>query len=143
MTGTMRAQRFYKDTGKWAVEDVPIPEPGPGQVLIKVAYCGICHSDLSLIDGVFGGLGTPEVITQGHEASGTIAALGEGVTGWSIDDGADGRALYDKLENVVLPLYYENPTQWIWMMKQAISKIACYFNSHRMMRRYAAEAYLR
>ncbi len=86
MTGTMRAQRFYKATGEWAVEDVPIPEPGPGQVLIKVAYCGICHSDLSLIDGIFGGLGTPDVITQGHEASGTIAALGEGVTGWSVGD---------------------------------------------------------
>jgi glycogen phosphorylase len=67
----------------------------------------------------------------------------EGVTGWSIDDGTDANDLYEKLENVVLPLYYENPTQWIWMMKQAISKIACYFNSHRMMRRYAAEAYLR
>src|SRR3712207_8957574 len=81
----MRAQRFYKATGEWAVEDVPIPKPGPGQVLIKVSYCGICHSDLSLIDGVFGELGTPDVITQGHEASGAIAALGEGVTG-----GADG-----------------------------------------------------
>ncbi|MGZ9005731.1 MAG: alpha-glucan family phosphorylase [Burkholderiales bacterium] len=67
----------------------------------------------------------------------------EGVTGWSIDDGTDARALYDKLEHIVLPLYYENRTQWIWMMKQAVSKIACYFNSHRMMRRYAAEAYLR
>ena len=44
---------------------------------------------------------------------------------------------------VVLPLYYEERTKWIWMMKQAVSKIACYFNSHRMMRRYAAEAYLR
>lgn len=86
MTGTMRAQRFYKATGEWAVEDVPIPQPGPGQVLIKVEYCGICHSDLSLIDGVFGGLGTPDVITQGHEASGTIAELGEGVTGWSVGD---------------------------------------------------------
>ncbi|MGY2129512.1 zinc-binding dehydrogenase [Blastococcus sp. SYSU DS0617] len=86
MTGSMRAQRFYKATGEWAIEDVPIPEPGPGQVLIKVAYCGICHSDLSLIDGVFGGMGTPDVITQGHEASGTIAALGPGVTGWSVGD---------------------------------------------------------
>jgi D-arabinose 1-dehydrogenase-like Zn-dependent alcohol dehydrogenase len=82
----MRAQRFYKATGEWTVEDVPIPEPGPGQVLIKVAYCGICHSDLSLIDGVFGGLDTPDVVTQGHEASGTIAALGPGVTGWSVGD---------------------------------------------------------
>ena len=43
----------------------------------------------------------------------------------------------------MLPLYYDNRAHWIWMMKQTISKIACYFNSHRMMRRYAAEAYLR
>ncbi|MDB5927691.1 MAG: phosphorylase [Betaproteobacteria bacterium] len=67
----------------------------------------------------------------------------EGVTGWSIEDGTDAGPLYDKLEQIVLPLYYEDRTHWIWMMKQAISKIACYFNSHRMMRRYAAEAYLR
>ena len=67
----------------------------------------------------------------------------EGVTGWAIVDGSDASPLYDKLENVVLPLYYQNRAQWIWMMKQAVSKIACYFNSHRMMRRYAAEAYLR
>src|SRR4051812_474819 len=86
MAATMRAQRFYKATGEWAVEDVPIPEPGPGEVLIKVEYCGICHSDLSLIDGVFGGLGTPDVITQGHEASGTIAKLGPGVVGWAEGD---------------------------------------------------------
>ncbi|SDE56794.1 D-arabinose 1-dehydrogenase, Zn-dependent alcohol dehydrogenase family [Blastococcus fimeti] len=86
MTGTMRAQRFYKATGEWAVEDVPIPEPGPGQVLIKVEYCGICHSDLTLIAGGFGGMNVPDVVTQGHEASGTIAALGPGVTGWSVGD---------------------------------------------------------
>ena len=67
----------------------------------------------------------------------------EGVTGWSIDDATDAAPLYDKLERVVLPLYYNDRTRWTWMMKQAISKIACYFNSHRMMRRYAAEAYLR
>ena len=53
MTTTMRAQRLYTDTGKIAVEDVPIPEPGPGEVLVKVAFCGICHSDLSLINGTF------------------------------------------------------------------------------------------
>jgi threonine dehydrogenase-like Zn-dependent dehydrogenase len=82
----MRAQRFYKATREWAVEDVPIPEPGPGEVLVKVAYCGICHSDLSLIDGIFGGPFVPDVVTQGHEASGTIAALGPGVVGWAEGD---------------------------------------------------------
>ena len=86
MAATMRAQRFYKETRKWRIENVSIPEPGPGEVLIEVAYCGICHSDLSLIDGVFGGPFVPDVVTQGHEASGTIAALGPGVVGWSVGD---------------------------------------------------------
>jgi D-arabinose 1-dehydrogenase-like Zn-dependent alcohol dehydrogenase len=82
--GTMRAQRFYADTKTVAVEDVPIPEPGPGEVLVKVAFCGICHSDLSLINGTFPA--QLPVVTQGHEASGTIAKLGPGVTGWAEGD---------------------------------------------------------
>jgi starch phosphorylase len=80
-----------------------------------------------------------------------IEACIEGVTGWAIgdDDGgadsADGHAaaLYDKLENVVLPMFHHDPDRWRWMMKQAIANIAYYFNSQRMMRRYASEAYLR
>lgn len=73
----------------------------------------------------------------------------EGRNGWGIG-GADGAArladaaeLYDKLGNVVLPLYYNDRPRWIWMMKRAISEVGSYFNSHRMMRRYAAEAYIR
>lgn len=84
MADTMRAERFYSDTKTVAIEDVPIPLPGPGEVLVKVAFCGICHSDLSLINGTFPG--QRPVVTQGHEASGTIAALGPGVTGWSEGD---------------------------------------------------------
>src|SRR3954471_392212 len=84
MVDTMRAQRFYADTKSITVEDVPIPEPGPGEVLVKVAYCGICHSDLSLINGTFPA--QLPVVTQGHEASGTIAELGPGVTGWAEGD---------------------------------------------------------
>jgi len=79
-----------------------------------------------------------------------IEACVEGVTGWSIgqDDGSapDERhaaALYDKLERAVLPLYYNDPARWRGMMKQAIGNIAYYFNTQRMMRRYATEAYLR
>jgi len=73
----------------------------------------------------------------------------EGITGWAIgdsgeaDNGDDARALYDKLEKAVLPLYHENRDGWIAVMKGAISKNASFFNSHRMMRRYAAEAYIR
>ncbi len=84
MVETMRAQRFYADSKTIAVEDVPIPEPGPGEVLVKVAFCGICHSDLSLINGTFPS--QQAVVTQGHEASGTVAKLGPGVTGWAEGD---------------------------------------------------------
>ena len=80
----MRAERFYADTKTVAVEDVPIPEPGRGEVLVKVAFCGICHSDLSLINGTFPA--QLPVVTQGHEASGTIAKIGPGVTGWAEGD---------------------------------------------------------
>ncbi|HVB16777.1 MAG TPA: alpha-glucan family phosphorylase [Stellaceae bacterium] len=79
-----------------------------------------------------------------------IEACVEGVTGWSIgpdgkgtSDQVDAAALYDQLQNAVLPRYYTEPAQWRSMMKQAIGNIGYYFNSHRMMRRYATEAYLR
>jgi len=71
----------------------------------------------------------------------------EGVTGWSIaydpnNPGETGR-LYDKLRDVVLPLYHGDRGRWVWMMKQAISKIGPSFSSHRMIRRYVTEAYIR
>ena len=80
-----------------------------------------------------------------------VEACIEGVTGWAIGDddggsdkhGNDAADLYRKLGQVVLPLYYDDRPRWIWMMKQAISKIGSYFNSARMMRRYATEAYIR
>ena len=53
MNDSMRAQRFYADNGTVVIEDVAIPIAGPGEVLVKVAFCGICHSDLSLLDGTF------------------------------------------------------------------------------------------
>lgn len=84
MLETMRAQRFYAETKEFAVEDVPIPELTNGEVLVKVAFCGICHSDLSLINGTFPS--QQAVVTQGHEASGTIAKIGPGVTGWAEGD---------------------------------------------------------
>jgi starch phosphorylase len=72
----------------------------------------------------------------------------EGETGWAIgkdveDSGSQGQALYDKLEQTVLPLWYGDRAGWIRMMRESMSKIASRFNSQRMMRRYASEAYLR
>ena len=77
-----------------------------------------------------------------------IEACVEGVIGWSIGDGTSvgedtAADLYRKLEQTVLPLYYADAASWCAMMKQSIGNIASYFNTHRMMRRYATEAYLR
>lgn len=79
-----------------------------------------------------------------------VEACVDGVNGWAIGtDGEPGAeahhaaALYEKLGDTVLPLYYTDAARWRWMMKQAIGSIGYYFNSQRMMRRYASEAYLR
>lgn len=66
------------------LEAVPAP-PESGQVQIKVAFCGICGTDLHILHGNMDArVAVPAII--GHEMSGTIAALGEGVTGWSVGD---------------------------------------------------------
>jgi starch phosphorylase len=75
-------------------------------------------------------------------------ACEEGVTGWSIgEDGSPAsehaRNLYDKLETAVLPMWFNDRARWVWLMKQCIARIGSRFHSQRMMRRYAAEAYLR
>lgn len=73
----------------------------------------------------------------------------EGVTGWAVGDaaeaanGADADALYRKLEQAVLPLYYRDRPGWIAVMKHAIGKNASFFNSHRMMRHYTTQVYMR
>lgn len=72
----------------------------------------------------------------------------EGVTGWGIGSDQDaaqshGAILYEKLERKVLPLFYGDRSGWMKLMKGAIGHNAVLFNSHRMMRRYATEAYLR
>mgnify|MGYP001762269582 CR=1 FL=1 len=74
MTETMLAERFHAADRSISLEEIPIPHPGPGEVLMKVAYCGICHSDLSLINGAIPA--SLPVVTQGHEASGTIVEVG-------------------------------------------------------------------
>jgi len=78
----------------------------------------------------------------------------EDVTGWAIgptpeehmsNDERKTRELddlYGKLEYVIIPLYYKRRDEWIQLMKNSIGKIACHFNSHRMMYRYVIEAYL-
>src|SRR5271156_1366762 len=64
--------------------DLDIPQPGPGEALIRVAACGICGSDVHGYDGSSGRRIPP--LVMGHEAAGTIASLGTGVSGWSEGD---------------------------------------------------------
>lgn len=70
------------------VEELATPQPGAGEVLIKVAACGVCHSDLHLVRGEWDLLKpiTKIPLVPGHEVTGTIAALGEGVEGFAIGD---------------------------------------------------------
>src|SRR5688500_7280916 len=58
------------------VEEITIREPGPGEVLVRVAHCGVCHSDLSVLDGSFP---APLPVVLGHEAAGVVEEVGPGV----------------------------------------------------------------
>ena len=109
------------------------PHEASGTSGMKAAHNGV--PNFSVLDGWW---------IEGHI---------EGVTGWSIGlapgetadkyaDRADAEDLYRKLETTILPLFYDRRADWIRVMRDAIGKNAYYFNTHRMMRRYATEAYL-
>ncbi len=78
----------------------------------------------------------------------------EGLTGWAIGPSPDQAIseeerrkrelgdLYNKLEYLIIPKFYQQRDDWISMMRNSIGKVAYYFNTHRMMRRYATDAYL-
>lgn len=72
------------------------PEPGPGQILLQVAACGVCRSNLHMIEGdwVDGGVPAISPIVPGHEVTGHVAALGEGVTGFAVGDAVGVQPLW-------------------------------------------------
>ncbi|MGD9884911.1 zinc-binding dehydrogenase [Reyranella sp.] len=80
---TMRAARFDRASRQLSVQDVPVPEPGPGEVLIRVEAAGICASDLHMIDGILPDFPLDHVI-PGHEGAGTIARVGAAVPLWQV-----------------------------------------------------------
>ncbi len=123
-----------------------------------------------LISGVDVWLNTPERPLEASGTSGMKAAHNgvinfsvldgwwiegciEGVTGWAIGPRPDENLskeeicqreledIYNKLEYVILPMFYEQRDKWLEMIENSIGKIAYYFNSHRMIRRYVTEAY--
>jgi len=127
---------------------------------------------LELVSGVDIWLNTPQRPLEASGTSGMKAAHNgvmnfsvldgwwieghiEGYTGWSIGsaptetslsanhDAGDAEDLYSKLEQVIIPVFYGDRKRWLRMMQNAIGKNAYYFNTHRMMRRYVTEAYIR
>ena len=74
----MRAALLHGDDRRLeVVDDVEIAAPGPGQVRVEIRHCGLCHSDLSFVNGQFP---PPGPMVLGHEASGVVAEVGPGVT---------------------------------------------------------------
>jgi L-iditol 2-dehydrogenase len=78
---TMRAG-VYREKGIVRVEEVPVPEVGDGEVLIKVAACGVCGTDIKKI--FYRYVEPPQIL--GHELAGTVVAVGRGVTKWKLGD---------------------------------------------------------
>lgn len=120
------ARRLVAGVDVWVNTPLP-PLEASGTSGMKAALNGV--PSLSVLDGWW------------------IEGCQEGVTGWAIgadgaaDPGGDAASLYDKLERQVLPGFYEDTRAWSAIMKSAIAFNGSYFNSHRMLRRYAAEAY--
>lgn len=139
---------------------------------IEVVYLENYNMDVAsrLIPGVDLWLNNPQRPFEASGTSGMKAALNgvpnfsvldgwwieghiEGITGWSIgpppsneDDNhsdKDADDLYKKLDELIIPAFYNNRKSWIKIMKNAIGKNAYYFNTHAMLRRYVTEAYIR
>jgi len=128
------AKRLVSGVDVWL--NTPMrPREASGTSGMKAAHNGVLN--FSVLDGWW---------IEGHI---------EGYTGWSIGpmptestltrstDSTDAESLYEKLQGEVIPTFYDSRHIWIRMMRNAIGKNAYYFNSHRMMRRYVTEAYIR
>lgn len=70
----------------YVIEDRPVPEPGPGEVLVEVAAAGICGSDLELFEGTRPAPYVSYPVVPGHEWAGVVAALGSGVSNVDVGD---------------------------------------------------------
>ncbi len=107
------------------------PQEASGTSGMKAALNGV--PSLSILDGWW---------IEGHV---------EGVTGWSIGDGwqpesspdREIASLYDKLENVIVPLFYKKPDDFASIMRSAIALNGSYYNAQRMLIQYLQNAYLR
>ena len=80
----MRVVQVAKAKGPFEIVEREIPNPGPGDVRIKVQACGVCHSDVLTKEGLWPGIVYPRV--PGHEVAGVIDTIGDRVKGWKVAD---------------------------------------------------------
>lgn len=76
----MKVAQISRPGAGFQIVEREVPEPGEGQVRIKVQACGVCHSDMLVVEGAWPGIQYPRV--PGHEVVGTIDELGDGVSAW-------------------------------------------------------------
>lgn len=94
MVSMMKAA-VVREFGKpLSIESVPVPVPGPGEILVKVMACGVCHTDLHAADGDWPVRPVPPFI-PGHEVAGIVAALGPGVSEFKEGDPVGVAWLHD------------------------------------------------
>jgi starch phosphorylase len=127
------AGRLTSGVDVWLNTPLP-PYEASGTSGMKAAHNGVVN--FSVLDGWW------------------IEGCVEGLTGWAIGPSSDQGLneqdtrkreladLYNKLEYLIIPKFYQQRDAWIDLMKNSIGKIAYYFNTHRMMRKYATDAYL-
>ncbi len=127
------AQKLTSGVDVWLNTPMP-PMEASGTSGMKASHNGVIN--FSVLDGWW------------------IEGCVESLTGWAIGPSPDQTIseeqrrkreiadLYNKLEYVIIPKFYQDRDGWIYMMKNSIGKVAYYFNTHRMMRRYATDAYL-
>jgi propanol-preferring alcohol dehydrogenase len=85
MATTMKAAVVQRFGAPLAIEEVSVPKPGPGEVLVKIVATGVCHTDLHAADGDWPVKPVPPFI-PGHEGAGIVVAVGAGVTQWKEGD---------------------------------------------------------
>ena len=127
------AQKLTSGVDVWLNTPMP-PMEASGTSGMKAAHNGVIN--FSVLDGWW------------------IEGCVEGLTGWAIGPSPDQALsedkrrkreiadIYSKLEYVIIPKFYQERDSWISLMRNSIGKVAYYFNTHRMMRRYATDAYL-
>ncbi len=88
----MKVVCLREPNGNLELEDRPMPSPGPGELLVRVRACGICHGDLIMRFGAFPFVQFP--IVPGHEVSGLVEEVGKDVSGWRVGSRAGVSVLY-------------------------------------------------